>query len=134
MHPASMSLPNTMQYVVHYIYFFFIANLSRFYIYIYILNIIFLYYFFYQSGKQVVENEVNGHQWSPHMSHCYQGLIHDVHPTFLSEDLKHGHEGLQKKKNSCNQSVFSRYSFLSSDTSKHLNYLTVSEKKPHKSR
>lgn len=48
----------------------------------------------YQSSKQVVEDEVDGHHWSPHVSNCYQGLVHDIHPAFLSQNLKHGHEGL----------------------------------------
>lgn len=82
-----------MLYFMCYIYLFFRSNLSR---------------IFYQSGKQVVENEVNGHHWSPHKSHCYQGLIHDVHPTFLSEDLKHGHEGLQER----NMVVISQHALI----------------------
>lgn len=82
----------------------------------------------YQSSKQVIENEVNGHQWSPHMSHCYQGLIHDVHPTFLSEDLKHGHEGLQER----NMVAISQYLLIILPSVQlwhsHLNYRNMKRK------
>ncbi len=54
--------------------------------------------YIYQCGKQVVENEVYGHQWSPHLSHCHQSLVHDIHPSLLCKNLEHGHKCLQERK------------------------------------
>lgn len=49
----------------------------------------------YQGSEQMVEDEVNSHNWSPHMTHSHQGLVHDIYPALLGQDLEHGHEGLQ---------------------------------------
>lgn len=49
----------------------------------------------HQGGKQMVEDEVNGHHRSPHVTHCHQGLVHDIYPALLGQDLEHGHECLQ---------------------------------------
>lgn len=54
--------------------------------------------YIYQCGKQVVENEVYGHHWSPHLSHCHQSLVHDIHPSLLCKNLEHGHKCLQERK------------------------------------
>lgn len=29
------------------------------------------------------------------MTHSHQGLVHDIYPALLGQDLEHGHEGLQ---------------------------------------
>lgn len=49
----------------------------------------------HQGCEQMVEDEVNSHNWSPHMTHSHEGLVHDIYPALLGQDLEHGHEGLQ---------------------------------------
>lgn len=46
----------------------------------------------------MVENEV-GCNWEDQTRRGFKHtLIHDNGPTFLSEDLKHGHEGLERER------------------------------------
>lgn len=46
----------------------------------------------------MIKNEINGDHRCPHMPHGVESLVHDVHPSFLGEDLEHGHESLRKKR------------------------------------
>ncbi|TNN34336.1 hypothetical protein EYF80_055504 [Liparis tanakae] len=51
-----------------------------------------------EGGEQMVEDEVNGDDRSPHVTYGHQGLVHDVYPALLGEDLEHGHECLQGRR------------------------------------
>ena len=37
----------------------------------------------HQGSEQMVEDEVNGYYWSPHMTYSHQGLVHDIYPALL---------------------------------------------------
>lgn len=46
----------------------------------------------------MIEYKIDGNHWCPHMSYSIQSLIHHVHPSFLGQDLEHGHKCLCRKK------------------------------------
>lgn len=58
----------------------------------------------HQSNKQVVEDEVDGHDGGYSVLGAPHGLdhrlVHHLHPALLRQDLEHGHERLREE-NTC---------------------------------
>lgn len=47
----------------------------------------------YQSGKQVIQNEIKGNNWREDAGNLHS-LVHYIDPSFLSQNLEHRHESL----------------------------------------
>lgn len=48
----------------------------------------------HQSDKEVVKNKIDSHQRSESLPSVIHGQMHDFIPSFLSQNLEHGHDGL----------------------------------------
>ena len=48
----------------------------------------------YQGNEKMVEDEIDGYDRHDCLASAQHRLVHDFDPSFLRQDLKHGHESL----------------------------------------